>query len=183
MPYYRYAGIGSREIPEHIGYKMQHLAMILARSQFMLVTGGALGADEAFAQGTSYTQRYTMLPWDGYNGKSVDYENVFIGANPNTIALASSYHPNWAACSQGIRKLHGRNMAILFGLNLNEPVDFVLCWTKDGKASGGTGQAIRAAACHNIPILNLWHEDAEDKLNLFLTNLENTDEDHSHPAR
>jgi hypothetical protein len=37
--------------------------------------------------------------------------------------------------------------------------EFVICWTKDGESSGGTGQALRIAAHHNIPIHNLFFKN------------------------
>lgn len=48
-----------------------------------------------------------------------------------------------------------RNSYQVLEKDLNTPVEFVLCWTKDGKASGGTGQAMRIAKDKNIPIFNL----------------------------
>lgn len=47
------------------------------------------------------------------------------------------------------------------------PVGWVLCWTPDGaaegietsRATGGTGQAIRLASAHGIPVYNLARED------------------------
>ena len=71
------------------------------------------------------------------------------------IDIAEAFHPNWDACSDAVRKLHGRNAQIVLGSVLNEPVEFVICWTPDGKASGGTGLAIRMAEGLDIPVFNL----------------------------
>jgi hypothetical protein len=68
---------------------------------------------------------------------------------------AAKYHPAWHKCSYDVQRLHARNSLIMLGWQLNEPVDFVICWTKDGKASGGTGQALRIAEAYNIPIFNM----------------------------
>lgn len=35
---------------------------------------------------------------------------------------------------------------------------FVVCWTSDGKDSGGTGQALRIARDRNIPVYNLYNK-------------------------
>ena len=43
----------------------------------------------------------------------------------------------------------------MLGPKLDAPSDFVLCWTEDGEASGGTGQAMRIAAAHGVPVYNL----------------------------
>ena len=52
-----------------------------------------------------------------------------------------------------------RNMHQVLGLTLDVPTDFIVCWTPDGKASGGTGQALRVAKDFSIPIYNLKNAD------------------------
>lgn len=69
--------------------------------------------------------------------------------------IAQHFHPAWDRCSQGAQKLHVRNVPQVLGRTLDKPVRFALCWTKDGRASGGTGQALRVAQHLSIPILNL----------------------------
>ena len=46
-----YAGIGSRETPEDVCGRMTKLASILERKGYTLRSGGAVGADTAFAGG------------------------------------------------------------------------------------------------------------------------------------
>jgi hypothetical protein len=57
-----------------------------------------------------------------------------------------------------------RNCQQVLGQNLNLPVDFVVCWTKDGGKTGGTGQALRIADDLNIPIYNLFFENTMDEI-------------------
>ena len=64
-----------------------------------------------------------------------------------------------------MRKLHGRNVHQVLGSTpAARPIKSacLICWTPDGKASGGTGQAIRIAEKAEIPIWNLWDEDTYD---------------------
>ena len=49
------------------------------------------------------------------------------------------------------------------GGNLDEPADAVVCWTRDGGATGGTGLGIRVAEKHGIPVLNL-HDMTPDRV-------------------
>jgi len=44
---------------------------------------------------------------------------------------------------------------ILFGKDLNTPVEFIVCWTKSGKVTGGTGQALRIAKYYDIKVYNM----------------------------
>ena len=61
----------------------------------------------------------------------------------------------------------------MLGPELMDPVNFIVCWTKDGKATGGTGQALRIAAdpAYAIPIFNLYDTEAYDRLLSYLTAL------------
>ncbi len=88
--------------------------------------------------------------------------------------IAEANHPNWAACNDSARKLHTRNVYQVLGPGLgvvsHETMSkFVVCWTKDGKASGGTGQALRIAAKYDIPIFNLFFDNALEQLEEYLT--------------
>jgi len=131
-----YAGIGSRDTPAYVLKKMTRIAENL--SYMTLRSGGAKGADSAFEKGAFKKEIFTA-------------EN----ATEDAIELSSKYHPNWGACSNYTKKLHGRNAMIILGENLDSPVDFVMCWTKGGKGQGGTGQALRIAKDYGIKIYDL----------------------------
>ena len=57
-----YAGIGSRETPPKVLDLMTRLAQTLARDGWHLHSGGAHGADTAFADGTPLHQRHIYRP-------------------------------------------------------------------------------------------------------------------------
>lgn len=155
-----YAGIGSRETPQHILNWMEQIAIFLERYGLILNSGGADGADHAFEKGVQNpTQKQIFLPWLGYNGRTYGpgvYELEPVYAQ-QALRIAEQYHPAWDRCSRGARSLHSRNVPIVMGPTLQETVCMVICWTKDGKASGGTGQALRIAEHLDIPIMNLFH--------------------------
>ena len=66
-----------------------------------------------------------------------------------------------------------RNGCQVLGLNLDDPVDAVVCWTKDGKGGGGTGQAIRIAKSRNIPIFDIAIPGKLEEFMNFVNILEN----------
>jgi hypothetical protein len=158
-----YAGIGSRETPKEVQKKMTEIASRLSLLGYVLYSGGADGADEAFELGASH--RTIFLPWDGFNGKSADGNDYVVP--PTNLELAERFHPKPSGLSRGGLALMSRNSYQVLGPDLKSPVDFVLCWTKDGKASGGTGQAIRIAKAHNIPVFNL--KNGYDDFAKFMT--------------
>ncbi len=133
-----YAGIGSRETPSNILSKMHKYAIRLQNNGYTLRSGGASGADTAF--------EYNIT-----NKEIFKADDCTIQA----MELASQYHPAWDRCNDYVRKLHGRNMMILLGADLQTPVNFVICWTPNGKITGGTGQAMRTAIHYKIRIFNL----------------------------
>lgn len=146
-----YCGIGSRETPVDVCKSMTTIARRLDKLGYRLRSGGADGADDAFEAGA--TNKQIFLPWDGFNGRKADGVSYVV---PDfNEEYTNKFHPKPASLSQGAKRLMSRNANQVLGLHLNDPVDFVLCWTKDGKASGGTGQAIRIALSLNIPVFNL----------------------------
>lgn len=146
-----YAGIGSRETPMSVQEKMVEIASQLSRLDYCLLSGGAEGADDAFERGAEHKQIF--LPWNGFNGRQEDDHSYIVPPYQEEYTL--KHHPKPHALSKTAKKFMSRNAYQVLGLNLNDPVEFVLCWTKDGKASGGTGQAIRIAKDYGIPVFNL----------------------------
>jgi hypothetical protein len=174
-----YAGIGSRETPQPILDQMTGIACILRQMEYVLRSGHADGADLAFERG-SEGQNQIWLPWAGFNYNSPQAQGLVRTGHyvpqTNWVAtqLASKYHPAWDRCTDGAQKLHTRNIYQVLGpglgiINQETVSRFVICWTKDGKASGGTGQAIRLAEDCKIPVFNLFHADALEKLEEFLS--------------
>ena len=151
-----YAGIGSRETPAAVLANMETMAGWLARNGWHLSSGGADGADSAFAAGAPVEQRTIWLPWRGYNGhRGPDCRVLTPSLLPACMEIAAGLHPAWHRCSSGARKLHARNVAILLGERLDRPVDAVVCWSARGEPVGGTGMGIRIAEARGIPVLNL----------------------------
>jgi hypothetical protein len=62
-----------------------------------------------------------------------------------------------------MRALHARNVQIILFEVLDQPVDFVICWTKRGKALGGTAMGIRLAQAYGIDVRNLALEGMEKR--------------------
>lgn len=165
-----YAGIGSRETPEDVIKVMVNLGKRLAELGFVLRSGAADGADKAFEQGCDQAnaQKEIFLPWAGFN-RSKSSRHAPTNA---AMKIASQFHPNWKNCSEPAKLLHSRNVHQILGQDLNSPVRFVICWTQDGcestkdrsQRTGGTGQAISIADNFNIPVINLYHENAMSRL-------------------
>lgn len=157
----RYAGIGSRETPDRIILTMQALGRYLAEKGWVLRSGGADGADTAFEQGCDAMQgpKEIFLPWSGFNKNMSALTEPTEGA----FKLASTIHPNYQRLRQPARRLIARNMHQILGASLLEPVNCVICWTKDGcqtaeeygRETGGTGSAIKLASLNGIPVFNL----------------------------
>ncbi len=146
-----YAGIGSRKTPEPILQNVRKIAEGFSRWKWSLRSGGAEGADSAFVQGART-----------HRGSSLE---IFRPEDVNDAALdtVEKYHPSPRSLKPFARLLMARNAQIILGRNLDDPVEVVYCWTPDGaeanttRETGGTGQAIRIAVDHGIPVKNLYH--------------------------
>lgn len=153
-----YAGIGSRKTPKHILDLMTHTAKYMADKNWTLRSGGAEGADQAFEAGAA------------------DLKEIFT-ANSNipteAMLTVEQYHPAPNYLTPYVKRLMARNAMQIFGSSMDTPVTFVICWTPDGangttlpttRTSGGTGQAIRIAAGHNIKVLNLGDKNTLERV-------------------
>jgi hypothetical protein len=167
---------------------MEQFASTAALMGRVLRSGGANGADAAFLKGCkfSYGRAEIYIPWRGFNGyQPKQYrENDFVVVPDDIKAMpwVNKFHPNPSALSKGARSLMTRNTYQILGMDLNTPVDYVICWTKtytindndsciDG--AGGTGQAIRIAASLGVHVYNLAHVLHRNQVNEVIKNWEN----------
>ena len=172
-------GIGSRETPQSEMDLLTRIAAAAEKRGMRGRSGGAGGADLAFERGFTDPKNIDVIvPWKGFLPKGMTQRDVdaFLGrprpaSGPGAPVMlpwakrqeaeekASHYHPAWHKCSPGAKSLHTRNIPQVVGLELDRPADLVVAWTIDGKATGGTGQAIRMAQDIGVPVANLKNPD------------------------
>ena len=169
-----YAGIGSRRTPAPILGLCTELASRLAERGYLLRSGHAPGADQAFERGADL-QAEVYLPWPKFEegvGCAAGY--LQRGPSPGAVTMAAAHHPAWERLGRGARSLHARNCHQILGRDLNDPAAFVVCWTPDGAttdpgpSTGGTGQALRIAAAHGIPVFNLARDEDLERVQTFV---------------
>lgn len=184
-------GIGSRETPEIELILLSEIGREAEKRGMRGRSGGAGGADLAFERGFTDPKNIDVIfPWRGFLPKDMTEHDVtsYLGRErpkqgpgapvllewkmrAKAEELAAKYHPAWEKCSQGARALHSRNMPQVLGLQLDNKTDVVVAWTVDGKATGGTGQAIRIAKDLGIPVANLKNPE-ERKIVLEVLNIQ-----------
>lgn len=158
-----FAGVGSRETPINVLNTMSFIAFINEKHGYILRSGGAEGADAAFAKGCSLENQEIYVPWKNFNKVP---NGIYEGNVKEGEIVASEIHEAWHRCSHGAKKLHTRNTFQVLGPNPISnpiPVDFVVCYTKGGLDIGGTRTAIMLAKRNNIPVFNLGIYDYVDK--------------------
>ena len=148
-----YTGVGSRETPKEVQAMMEAFAFNLAARKWTLRSGHAGGADLAFEHGCNLGKglKEIYIPWKGFNDSRSPYYTVCDRAK----TIASEIHPRFENCTAGAQKLHGRNVYQVLGLHLNDPSNFLICWTPKGGIVGGTATAIRLAQKYGVQIFNL----------------------------
>lgn len=179
-----YAGIGSRTIPAKVSYEMTKLAIELDAMGYTLRSGNATGSDQAFASGATKAQIW--LPWRDFEkefqNEHPEHRYRLVGTphcpgddDPEAWDSVEKFHPNFdnmhklcegreAGKYYTFLKFMSRNYRQVRGLG--EPdSEFVVCWTHDGTAVGGTGQAIRIANHYDIPVFNMFHMNGVEVLN------------------
>lgn len=129
---------------------------------------GSQGTKHAAARGTRY----------GMDSKRASKAHIFTPAHATdeARAIAKELHPSPEHLYAHALDLFARNTFQVFGINLDTPVDFIVCSTKDGcehakdrkQASGGTGQAIAMADLKGIPVFNMSNKNWFERLKAFL---------------
>ncbi len=165
-----YAGIGSQETPGEVCDRMTRYASWLREGGYILRSGHALGADQAFEAGAGHDAEI-YLPWLGFQGEvPINGYGFDAGQDEDLDVYVNKFHPRPSKLSRGARALMRRNTCQILGRDppASSISDFVLCWTRDGTAVGGTGQAIRIATAYDVPTFNLYYRDADEQLLDFL---------------
>lgn len=184
-----YAGIGSRSTPQAILSLMEQIAGRLSDQGWTLRSGGAAGADTAFAAGAATVNgdAQVFVPWPGFGqvqpGQSVDASDL--PGYEDAMELAAHHHLAWQRLSEPVRKLMARNVYQVLGPSLEDPSRFVLCWAPDSQfngeqvvnVAGGTGLAVRLAASKGIQVINLALPQHQARVLSWLGSTEARDQD------
>lgn len=173
-----YAGIGSRKTPFAFASRMRNIAAVLECRGWLLHSGGAPRADTWFEEGVRDTANARIfLPWAGFNNHYEQHDELFndrVYVCERAHEIARQFHPAYHRLDAAGRLLMGRNSYQVLGPTLDKPVTCVVCWTPDGRASGGTGQALRIAAAYDVPVFNLHDPTAIVRLETFVLAVEAT---------
>ena len=158
-----YAGIGARATPRDIQDVMTAVARKLEAEDWLLRSGGAAGADQAFERGvTNPAAMQIFLPNErpfqghipGQRPHWINYQSMPGAAQ--AMATVNQFHPTPQRLTDPYhRHLHARNAMQVLGPALNDPSKFIVAWTPGGQIKGGTGQALRLAQAYGIPVRNL----------------------------
>ena len=169
-----YAGVGSRGTPGHVLELMERVAAALAVRGWVLRTGMAGGADQAFYRGAAAHGPVELyLPWPDFESPArIAGTRELVLERPARAAfeLAARFHPAWGRLGGGVRYLHARNCHQVLGADLATRARCVVCWTPDGSLDGlgrrvgGTGQALRLAHHYRVPVYNLARPEREARV-------------------
>lgn len=171
-----FAGVGSRQTPPEIIEQMKDIAGLCLAMGYTLNSGGADGADSAFEEVYDLHNgpMNIFLPWPGFNNNKSKYTRP----KPEAYTIGATVHPAWEYMKKdSVKALIARNMHQILGWSLNDPVEFVICWTADGAETaerysirtGGTGSAISLASRHNIPVFNLRNDNRFEEFCDFIS--------------
>ncbi len=146
-----YAGIGSRETPIEALRRMTAEAQLRAQQGWTLRSGGASGADEAFAAGAMAGSGIVEIYRPYHANKASDEIAMEVIKELNK---RQNTNLNFLTMTPYTQALISRNMQIVLGEKLATSVNEIICWTKNGDLTGGTRYAIMLGMMLNIPIIN-----------------------------
>lgn len=167
-----YAGIGPRKTPQNVQDIMTDIARQLVPTGWCLRSGYANGADRAFGRGA--TNQNIFLPWEGFNGGwSNGIDKAHLEPSDRQFEIAIQHHPAWDKCSPKARLLLARNVPILLGQDLNDPVECVITWLPTTDYQGGTRHALNIASTWGIPVFDIAIREDQISMCKFILNVEN----------
>jgi hypothetical protein len=151
-----YAGIGSRQTPPEIEHDIRCIVAKCNARGYMLRSGAA----EVRTRCSRGTPQGRALPALEAVREDMDdgVSHCVLRRVGGRVLPGRNTHPRWDRCTDAARKLHARNAHQILGINLNDPVDFVVCWTPNGAEVGGTRTGIVIARNFGIPVWNLANE-------------------------
>ncbi len=149
-----YAGIGSRKADPETCASIAIMAGTLEENGWFLRSGHADGCDISFEMGVS-KQMEIHLPWEGYNNAHHGWPYILPVPTQQVADIAARHHPLWHKLSNPVKLLMCRNVTIVLGAKLDQPAKMVICWTPEGRETGGTAHGMKIAATWQIPVFNL----------------------------
>lgn len=161
-----YTGIGSRKTPTEILAEMRFLGRTLQRLGYVLRSGAAEGADDAFESGATEAggTPEIYLPWRRFAGHRTGTDCSSLANVDQARAIASTLHPTWDRLTPQARAFMVRNVYQVLGLDLASPSQFVLVWAPNPRldraglltnVDGGSGLAVRLAYREGIAAFHL----------------------------
>lgn len=152
-----YTGIGSRQTPDEILPYFKAVASLLEGAGYVLRSGGAVGADQAFESGVKDPSK-----------KQIFYAN---DATEQAMEIAKNAHPGWNCLNDYGKKLHARNVMQVLGADLKTPSKFLLAWTPCGWLTGGSRTALVIAMQNKVPVYNAGTPEGLFEIQSFLKRL------------
>ena len=94
-------------------------------------------------------------------------------------ALAKRFFPDMEKLPMVIKAIYSANPRLVFGKNLDRPVQLAIIWSDDGcqqpseitLRSGFAGHVLKLCASAGIPVINMQKPDAEQRVMQFLESL------------
>lgn len=159
-----YTGIGSREAPPAFLKFAREMAASLEAQGYILRSGGAPGADDAFESGlTRVANSQIYLPWHGFEGRNhagcITPDDLDIEDLAQAEKTVRVLHPNPSALKPGSMKLLVRDVFQVLGSDLHTPSNFVMMWARPkgrDAVHGGSNMAFQVARRRDVPIINYY---------------------------
>lgn len=167
--YKAYGLMGNPDTPNVILTQMVEIVKMLNDHNFTLRTTTEKIPDNHVAEYATRKEIYT--PW-----KKFDPPSRFCKFPPEAEDVAKIFAPSWPT-KPAAQLFLQRNVGLVLGPEMNSPIHFMICWTQDGAEhvrdrslkTGYTGHIIAVTSGAHIPVFNLQHADARQRLDLFLT--------------
>lgn len=147
-----YAGTGSVRTP-HWARDLFCIAGERLTESFTLRSGRQDGSDISFERGCEkgHGKSEIWLPWSHFNYSKSDK----VADIDKYRYICASAYSDWDNLSTGMKKEYARCIPMILGEDLDEPIDFMVCYIPPDEDDTVARFAYSLATTNNIPIVNV----------------------------
>ena len=172
---------GTDGVPDDVLDKMLSISKVLMKSGFMLRFNGETEGFNTKILDIDIARVETYLPWKTFNKDNISLTPKMVRPNEDAYHTAAYYHKKFKELPNSARAILARDVHVLLGENVKNPIKLLLCYSSDGaesikeinfKVTGYIGFSIMICDAMGIPVFNLGKKDAVSRLVEYIKTLD-----------
>ena len=172
---------GKEGVPNDVLEKMLSASKVFMKSGFVLRFNGETEGFNTKILDIDIARVETYLPWKTFNKDNISLTPKMVRPNEEAYHVAAYYHKKFKELPNSARAILARDVHVLLGENVKNPIKLLLCYSSDGaesikeinfKVTGYISFSIMICDAMGIPVFNMGKKDALSRLVEFVKTLD-----------